>query len=71
MAILFGILATVLGFFISSRLPAMSDRVYVPEAAVDKFAVAVGCSNREDFERAEAILQQAGAHEIRAVGGRL
>ena len=67
MAILFGILATVLGFFISARLPAMTDRVYVPEAAVDKFVVTVACNNREDFKRAEAILQKAGAEEIRAI----
>ena len=43
MTIMFGILATVLGFLISSRLPAIRDRVYVPESAVDKFAVAVVC----------------------------
>ena len=41
LTILFGILATVLGFFISARLPAIRERIYVPEAAVDKFAVAV------------------------------
>ncbi len=67
MAILFGILATVIGFFISARLPAMIDRIYVPEASVDKFAVAVACDNREDFERAAAILRTAGAEEIRAM----
>ena len=69
MGILFGILATVIGFFISARLPAMSDRVYVPEAAVDKFAVTVACSDREEFERAEAILLKAGAEEIRSMTG--
>ncbi len=68
MGILFGILATVIGFFISARLPAMTDRVYVPEAAVDMFAVSVACSDSEDFIRAEAILQEAGAEEIRAIG---
>ena len=68
MGILFGILATVIGFFISARLPAMTDRVYVPEAAVDKFAVSVACKGNEDFIRAEEILQKAGAEEIRAIG---
>jgi hypothetical protein len=68
MGILFGILATVIGFFISARLPAMSDRVYVPEASVDKFAVTVRCNSREDFDRAESILLNAGAEEIRAIG---
>jgi hypothetical protein len=68
MGILFGILATVIGFFISARLPAMSDRVYVPEASVDKFVVTVPCSNREEFDRAEGILRNADAEEIRAIG---
>ena len=69
MGILFGILATVIGFFISARLPAMSDRVYVPEASVDKFAVTVACNSRADFDRAEAILRSAGAEEIRNIEG--
>ena len=60
-----GILATVLGFFISSRFPAIRERVYVPEAAVDKFAVTVVCDDAESFRRAEAILRGAGAEEIR------
>ena len=68
MAILFGILATVVGFFISARLPALTDRVYIPETAVDKFAVAVACKTREEFDRAKAILQGAGAEEVRSVG---
>ncbi len=67
LAILFGILFTVLGFLISSRLPAIRNRVYVPEAAVDKFAVTVNCDNDEHFERARTILREAGAEEIRAV----
>lgn len=65
MTILFGILATVVGFFMSARLPALRERVYVPEAAVDKFAVTVVCNNIKDFNRAKAILREAGAEEIR------
>ncbi len=65
MIILFGIVFTVLGFFISARLPAIRNRVYVPEAAVDKFAVTVACDNEEHFERAATILREAGAEEIR------
>jgi len=68
MGILFGILATVIGFFISARLPAMSDRVYVPEASMDKFAVTVACNSREDVDRAETILRSAGAEEVRIIG---
>ncbi len=67
MTILCGILATVLGFLISARLPAMRERVYVPETAVDKFAVTVECDGDEMFERAAAILREAGAGEIRKI----
>ena len=69
MTILCGILATVLGFLISARFPAVRERVYVPEAAVDKFVVTVACENSQDFDRASSILRQAGAEEIRSIGG--
>ena len=65
LTILFGILFTVLGFLISARLPAIRDRVYVPESAVDKFVVTVACDNDEDFKRAEAILLETGAEQVR------
>ena len=66
--ILFGILFTVLGFFISARLPAIRERIYVPESAVDKFVVAVACDNDEQFKRAETILLDAGAEQVRELG---
>ena len=66
--ILFGILFTVLGFFISARLPAIRERIYVPESAVDKFVVAVACDNDEHFKRAETILLDAGAEQVRELG---
>lgn len=65
MTILFGILFTVLGFLISARLPAIRERVYMPEAAVDKFAVTVTCEDDERLKRAEAILRDAGAEQVR------
>jgi mono/diheme cytochrome c family protein/rhodanese-related sulfurtransferase len=67
MTILFGILATVIGFLISARLPAIRERAYAPEAAVDRFAVTVSCANAERCERAAAILREAGAEEVRNV----
>ncbi len=67
MTILCGILATVLGFLISARLPAISERVYEPLAAVDKFAVTVPCNSDEHYTRAEAILREAGAEEIKHI----
>ncbi len=65
LTILFGILATVFGFLISARLPAIRERIYVPEAAVDKFVVTVACSNAENFSRAGDILRASGADEVR------
>ena len=65
--IFFGILFTVAGFFLSARLPAFRDRVYVPETGVDKFGVSVACDNEEHFKRAEAILNEAGAEQVREV----
>lgn len=67
LTILFGILATVLGFLISARFPAIRERVYVPETAVDKFAVTVPCDSEELFGRAEEILRAAGAEEVRRI----
>ena len=67
MTILCGILATVLGFLISARFPAIRERVYVPETAIDKFAVTVECDSDQIFDRAAAILREAGAEEIRRI----
>ena len=67
MTILFGILATVLGFFISARFPAIRERVYVPQVAVDKFAVTVACDNDDVFGQAERILRDAGAEDVQNI----
>ena len=67
MTILFGILFTVIGFFVSSRLPAIRNRVYVPETAIDKFAVTVACDDAARFQSASEILRAAGAEEVREV----
>jgi hypothetical protein len=64
MTILCGILATVLGFLISARLPVVRERVYVPEAAVDKFAVTVTCESADHAQRAAAILREAGGEVV-------
>jgi hypothetical protein len=67
MTILCGILATVLGFLISARFPAIRERIYVPESAIDKFVVTVACDSAELFGRAEAILRESGADEVRNI----
>ena len=69
MTILFGILATVLGFLISARFPAIRERVYAPETGVDKFGVTVSCDSSDASSRAEAILREAGAEEVRNIAG--
>jgi hypothetical protein len=69
MTILFGILATVLGFLISARFPAIRERVYVPESAVDKFAVTVSCGSEDQLNGAATILRDSGAEEVRRIGG--
>ena len=69
MTILFGILATVIGFLISARLPAIRNRVYVPETAVDKFAVTVSCDSDEQLQRAAEILRKLGAEKVHEVTG--
>jgi len=68
MTILCGILATVLGFLISARFPAIRERVYVPESAVDKFVVTVACDSEDQLYGAESILRGSGAEEVRRFG---
>mgnify|MGYP000228418753 CR=1 FL=1 len=62
--ILFGVLATVIGFLISVRLPALKARHYSPETHIDKFGILVTCSQRDD-ERIRTIILAAGAEEVR------
>ena len=69
MTILFGILATVIGFLISARFPAIRERVYAPETAVDKYGVTVSCDSADAVSRAETILRESGAEEIRQFSG--
>ena len=68
LTILCGILATVVGFLISARFPAIRERVYVPGASVDKFVVTVACDSEESASRVNAILRAAGAEEVRNSG---
>jgi len=67
MTILFGVLFTLLGFHIVSGLPAWTDRPYLPSAAIDKFVVVVERADGEQAARAESIIRDAGAEDIRHV----
>jgi len=67
MTILFGVLFTLLGFHFVSGLPAWRDKPYLPSAVVDRFVVVVEGAAAEQVARAEAIIKDAGAEEIRHV----
>lgn len=64
-AILFGGLATLLGFFVNARLPrGMKNVVYDPRFSEDHFGIFIGCPVGQ-IEAAEAALQAVGAKEVR------
>jgi molybdopterin-containing oxidoreductase family membrane subunit len=65
MTILFGVIFTLIGFHFVSGLPAWRDRPYVPSANIDRFVVVVEGAAAEEAERAEAIIREAGAEEVR------
>ncbi len=67
MTILFGVLFTLLGFHFISGLPAWRDKPYLPSASSDKFVVVVEGAEADQVARAEAIIRDAGADEIRHV----
>ncbi len=65
MTILFGVLATLLGFHVVSGLPAWRDAPYTPEINVDQFAIVVPLDVGPGRQDAERIVRDAGAREIR------
>ena len=65
MTILFGVLFTLIGFHFVSGLPAWRDKPYLTSAIVDRFVVVVEGATPEQAARAEAIIRDAGADEIR------
>jgi molybdopterin-containing oxidoreductase family membrane subunit len=67
MTILFGVLFTLIGFHFVSGVPAWRDRPYLPSANIDRFVVVVEGAEADQVARAEAIIRDAGADEIRHV----
>jgi len=64
MTILFGVLATLLGFHIVSGLPAWLDKPYRVESNIDRFSLVVGFGPDDDPQQAEKIIRDAGAEEV-------
>ncbi len=64
MTILFGVLATLLGFHFVSGLPAWRDAPYRMESNVDQFSLLVGVEPDADLNLAESIMRDAGAAEV-------
>lgn len=67
MTILFGVLFTLIGFHFVSGLPAWRDEPYLASASIDRFVVVVEDAPPDQLARAEAIIRDAGADEIRHV----
>lgn len=67
MTILFGVLATLLGFHVVSGLPAWRDAPYTPEVIVDRFAVSIPTDGNNDIARIELLMREGGAVETKRV----
>ncbi|MCZ6803945.1 MAG: DUF3341 domain-containing protein [Proteobacteria bacterium] len=64
MTILFGVLATLLGFHFVSGLPAWRDKPYKIETNIDRFSILVELGPEADSSGAEKIILDAGAEEV-------
>lgn len=67
MTILFGVIATLLGFHFVSGLPAWHDAPYTPEANIDRFVISAPIREGTDMAKVEAIMRATGAEEIKQV----
>jgi len=65
LAILCGVLGTLLGLLLTARLPALRDRPYAPEASVDRFTLVIDCRSQAERLTVMRLLREAGAEAIR------
>ncbi|TAN60777.1 DUF3341 domain-containing protein [bacterium] len=65
--ILFGVIWSLIGFFVLSRLPAIKKRPFHPRIAIDAFGLVVNGIREDRFPDAENILKQFGASEVKKV----
>ncbi|MCG8380406.1 MAG: DUF3341 domain-containing protein [Proteobacteria bacterium] len=63
--ILFGVLATLLGFHFVSGLPAWHDKAYKVDTNIDRFSIAVDPGSDTDSTKIEQTLRDAGAEEVK------
>jgi len=67
LTILIGVLATLVGFFIVSRLPALQDAPYHARTIVDRFTVVVNYDDEQKRVEAERVMREAGAEDVQSV----
>ena len=67
LTILFGVLATLVGFHYVSGLPAWRDKPYDSETNLDRFSVAVDLDANIDTDLVTRILNESGAKEVKRV----
>ena len=65
--ILFGVIATLLGFHFVSGLPAWRDKPYNDVTNVDRFSILVEPEAGTDLATAEQILRDAGAEDVKSI----
>lgn len=66
-SILFGVLFTLLGFFVLCRMPVISKKPFHPRIAVDGFGLLVYGVNEDNILSVEKILKEHGAGEIERI----
>ncbi len=66
LTMLFAIIGAVVGMFLEMRLPPRRERVYDPAIGDGPIGISVSATSRDQMNRAEKIMQDAGALRITA-----
>ncbi len=66
LTMLFAILGTIVGMFLEMKLPPRRERVYDPAIGDGSIGISVSATSRDQMNRAEKIMQDAGALRITA-----
>ncbi|MEM7280420.1 MAG: DUF3341 domain-containing protein [Pseudomonadota bacterium] len=67
LTILFGVIATLIGFHVVSGLPAWRDKPYDEQTNVNQFSVSVELGEGKDADRIGQIMSSAGAVNVKQV----